>query len=150
MVRVRIIGWTIATAFAAGVAACADFEATVDPSGGLPDVVVPAATFSGQVLPIFEKRCSIGGCHSFASQQAGLVLTAEEAYDEIVNRPSTLRPQQLLVEPGDADDSWLVDMIGPDDSERHGRSRMPLASRQLTPNQIANIVNWINRGAPRD
>jgi len=27
---------------------------------------------------------------------------------------------------------------------------MPLGSGALTPNQIQNIVNWINRGAPED
>lgn len=142
--------WRIAAAFALAIAACADFEATVDPTGGLPDVAVAAPTFSQHVLPIFVERCSIGGCHSLASQQAGLVLTASLAWDRIVGVPSTLRPSDLLVRPGRSDDSWLVAMIGPDDSERHGRSRMPLASAPLTPNQIGNIMRWIDRGAPRD
>ena len=142
--------WGIAAAFAVVVAACADFEATVDPTGGLPDVAVAAPSFSQHVLPILVERCSIGGCHSLASQQAGLVLTAPLAYDRIVGVPSTLRPGELLVNPGESDDSWMVDLIGPDDSRRHGRSRMPLASSPLTPNQIGNIMRWIDRGAPRD
>jgi hypothetical protein len=132
------------------LAACADFEAAVDPTAGLPDVVVQNPSFTADVAPLLERRCAIGGCHSVATAQGGLVLDPSVAHDRIVNRPSRLGGGRLLVRPGRADESWLVDVIAPDDARRQGFSRMPLASQPLTPNQIATIVNWIDRGATRN
>ena len=134
---------------AALAASCADFDAVVDPTGGLPDVAVAEPTLSRDVQPIFTKRCSIGGCHSLASAQAGLVLTEGRSHDALVNVPSRLGTQ-LLVSPGSPDASWLIAMIGPDPARRLGFSRMPLASHPLTTNQIATIAKWIERGAARD
>jgi hypothetical protein len=50
---------------------CANFETPADPAGGAPDELVPNPSFTADVLPIFEKRCSVGGCHSFVTRQAG-------------------------------------------------------------------------------
>jgi len=135
----------------AGVAlACADFDTPLDPTGGAPDVLVATPSFSANVAPIFEKRCSIGGCHSFATRQVGLVLTPEDAYQSLVGVPASLRPSQLRVNPSQPSTSWLVAMIGDDDAARQGFSRMPLASHPLTANQIATIVRWIEQGAQRN
>ncbi len=136
---------------AAGViGACADFDGVVNPTGGLPDVVVAVPLFNRDIVPIFERRCGIGGCHSESAHQAGLVLTPSAAHASLLNRPSQTRLGQILVRPGDADNSWLVIAIRDDDVRRLGLARMPLASGPLTPNQIQTIVNWVNRGAPND
>ena len=135
---------------AAFIAACADFDGVLNPTGGLPDVVVAVPQFSRDIVPIFERRCGIGGCHSDAAHQAGLVLTASAAHAAIVNRPAQTRAGQILVRPGNADNSWLVIAIRDDEARRMGLARMPLASGPLTPNQSQTIVNWINRGAPND
>ncbi len=135
---------------AAMIGACADFEGPLSPAGGLPDVVVAAPQFQRDIVPIFERRCGIGGCHSEATHQAGLVLTPASAHAALLNRPSQTRAGEVLVRPGDAADSWLAIAIGPDEARRLGLSRMPLGSGPLTPNQIQTIVNWINRGAPDD
>jgi hypothetical protein len=129
---------------------CADFEATVDPTGGLPDVEVTNPSFANDIQPIFTKRCSIGGCHSLASAQSQLVLVEGHAYDALVNMPSSLAPGFVRVDPGDAANSWLVRMIEADDAARFNNARMPLGGQPLTPNQIATIVNWIERGALRN
>lgn len=126
---------------------CADFDTPVDPTGGAPDDLVATPSFTSNVVPIFEKRCSLGGCHSLATRQAGLALTAGAAYDALVNAPATLRPPLVRVKPGQPAESWLVAMIGPDDAARHGVSRMPLATQPLTANQIATIIRWIEQGA---
>ena len=146
MTRQRVL-----TMVAAGViGACADFDGVVNPTGGLPDVVVAVPQFSRDIVPIFERRCGIGGCHSDAAHQAGLVLTATAAHAAIVNQPAQTRLGQILVRPGDADNSWLVIAIRDDEARRMGLARMPLASGPLTPNQIQTVVNWVNRGAPND
>ena len=146
----------IAALVAAGIAAvgaalgCADFDTPLDPTGGAPDTLVPMPSFSANVVPIFEQRCSLGGCHSFATRQVGLVLTANEAYASLVGVPSSLRPSVLRVTPSQPNQSWLVTMISADDAARQGHSRMPLASHPLTANQIATIVRWIEQGAQRN
>ena len=129
---------------------CADFESTVDPTGGLPDVEVANPSFANDIQPIFTRRCAIGGCHSVNSARAEMVLTAGHAYDSIVNKPSYLNSVLDRVEPGDAASSWLVRMIEPDDDARLHYSRMPLGGQPLTNNQIATIVNWIENGALRN
>ena len=137
-------------AIAAMPAACADFEAPDDPTFGLPDELVASPSFTGDILPIFERRCATGGCHSTASHQAALVLTAEQAYAQTVNAPAVLRPGMDRVEPGNPDDSWLVRMIEADPARRDDYPRMPLASHPLSENQIANIRRWIELGAPQN
>lgn len=143
-----VLGGAAAIALAA---ACADFTALEDPTFGLPDVVVAQPSFAGDVRPILEKRCAQGGCHTIATSQAGLALAASVAYDELVGVPAVTSGGAFhRVEPGNADDSWLVRRIRPDPAARNGLPRMPLAATPLTPNQIATIVNWIDQGALRN
>jgi hypothetical protein len=129
---------------------CADFETPVDPTGGAPDTLVETPSFSANVAPIFDKRCAVGGCHTIATHQAGLVLEPSEAYQSLVGVSSTLRPSLERVTPGEPTQSWLVTMISADDVARQGVSRMPLATYPLTDNQIATIVRWIEQGALRN
>jgi hypothetical protein len=146
---VRVVGAVLftATTLAWG---CADFESTVDPTGGLPDVEVANPSFATDIQPIFVRRCAMGGCHSVGSARAELVLAAGHAYDSLVNKASFLNPAMDRVEPNRADSSWLVRMIEEDDAARLHYSRMPLGGQPLTDNQIATIVNWIEQGALRN
>lgn len=134
----------------ASLAACADFEGITSSTGGLPDQLLDAPQFARDIRPIFERRCGIGGCHSEATKQASLTLTRDSAYSALVGVPSRLFVGEVLVRPGDANNSWVVVAIRDDAARRRGMARMPLGSGALTPNQIQNIVNWINRGAPND
>ncbi len=129
---------------------CADFESTIDPTGGLPDVEVANPSFATDIQPIFTRRCAIGGCHTVNSLRADLVLSPGHAYDSIVNKPSFLNPALDRIEPGDAASSWLVLMIEEDEDARLHYPRMPLGGQPLTPNQIATIVNWVENGALRN
>ena len=135
---------------AAAFGACADFEGVVAPTGGLPDVVVEVPQFQRDIVPIFERRCGIGGCHSELSHQAGLVLTPASAHAALLNKPAQTRIGEVLVRPGNADNSWLVIAISDNAARRLGLARMPLGSGPLTANQIQTIINWVNRGAPND
>ncbi len=129
---------------------CADFESTVDPTAGLPDVEIANPSFATDIQAIFTRRCAIGGCHSVNSARAELVLVAGHAYDSLVNKRAYLNSALDRVEPGDAANSWLVRMIEDDDVARLHYSRMPLGGQPLTDNQIATIVNWIENGALRN
>ena len=132
------------------IAACADFESPEDPTFGLPDELLANPSFSADIVPILDRRCATGGCHSSASHQAALDLTPEQAHAQTVNASAVLRTGMDRVEPGDPDNSWLVRMIEADPARRDGHPRMPLASTPLTPNQIANIRRWIEQGAAND
>lgn len=126
---------------------CADFTGAIDPTHGLPDLVVENPVFLRDIVPIFERRCAFGGCHSPGSAQAGLVLTRDVAHQMLVGQPSRLRPTEVRVVPSNSASSWLMTMISEEQAPRGGFSRMPLGSSPLTPNQIATIANWIDRGA---
>jgi len=128
---------------------CADFTVTVDPTGGLPDTVVVDPSFQADIQPMFTKRCVQGGCHTYASAQAMLVLQQGYAYDSLVNRPALL-VNLLRVKPGDHQNSWLWRMIIADSTARFGLERMPFEAAPLTPNQILTIVHWIDEGARRN
>ena len=131
--------------------ACADFEGPTDPAAGLPNVVKAAPSFSADIQPIFTNRCAIGGCHSVRSQLGGLVLAAGVAHQNIVNKPSATDPtRQIRVVPGNADTSLVYRVLLADPARRSGLPRMPLALKPLTENQIQNIRNWINTGAPNN
>jgi hypothetical protein len=147
---VKRLSSALAIILAVGASGCADFDTPVDPAGGAPDDLVATPSFSANVVPILEKRCSIGGCHSLATRQAALALTPDAAYDALVGVPSTLRPSVLRVRASQPAQSWLVAMISADDAARQGVSRMPLATQPLTANQIATIVRWIEQGALRN
>jgi hypothetical protein len=130
------------------LAACADFDPPAPVV--LPDEVVADPSLARDVQPIFTARCATAGCHNVATHQGDLVLTPERTYEETVNVPAQLVTTMPLVRPSDADSSWLVRMIEADPERRLHNVRMPLGRPALTPNQIQTIVNWVERGAPRN
>jgi len=130
------------------VLACADFEPNAAPP--LPDSVVAEPSFARDIQPVLAARCATSGCHSVVTHQAGLVLASGHAYDSTVARPSHLVPGEVLVAPGDAENSLLVRVLGDDPARRFNLPRMPLGREPLTERQIANIVTWVTQGAVRN
>jgi hypothetical protein len=144
-----VVGATILCVLALG-GACSDSRTPFNPTSRLPDVAIDDPSFSRDVIPILEKRCSIGGCHSPGTAQGGLVLTPDRAYDDIVGVPARLATGINRVTAGDADNSFLIRVLSSDPEVRLGFVRMPLASAPLTPNQIATIAKWVREGAARN
>lgn len=108
-----------------------------------PDAVKEDPLFSQDIQPVFTNSCAVSNCHN-ASAQAGLVLLQGQAYNNIVNVNSTQDPSKKRVEPGNADNSYLVIKI---EGRQTTGGRMPLGGGALSNTQIQNIKNWINRGA---
>ena len=128
--------------------ACTDFEAPeVTP---LPDVLVTNPTLSNDVQPIFTARCATVSCHNFATHQVGLNLAEGYSYDHTVNVQAVFRPTWKRIVPGDANNSFLVQVLLADPSKHPEISRMPLGRPPLTDNQINTIINWVNQGALRN
>jgi hypothetical protein len=112
--------------------------------------------FSSIQAQIFESTDSAGrraciSCHTNVGRTppAGLMLTHDVAYDQIVNMPSTKKAGAIRVIPGDADNSYLVhkvegltDIVG---------LRMPYSGPPyLTDGQIMILKRWIALGAPNN
>lgn len=113
-------------------------------------------TFSSIQAQIFESSDSAGrractDCHTNVGRNpsAGMMLTHDAAYTQIVNVASARKAGAIRVIPGDPDDSYLIhkveglpDIVG---------VRMPYSGPPyLTDGQILIIKRWIALGAPRN
>lgn len=103
--------------------------------------------FSTQIQPLLTIKCS--GCHSENGQadlaEIVLRLTADVAYDLMVNQPSVQNPSLTLVIPGNSADSLVYQKVV-SDTPPVGE-RMPLFEPNLTQAQTDLIKNWIDQGA---
>ena len=110
-------------------------------------VINPVATavdYSTQIQPIFTSRCT--ECHSGAGAPQGLRLDSANSYANLVGVASREVPSLERVEPGDPDNSYLVQKV---EGTAAVGGRMPLGRTPLTADQIALIRQWISEGAER-
>jgi hypothetical protein len=101
----------------------------------------PTISYASNIQPIFDTSCALAGCHLGAGPAFGLDLSAGASYSATVGVAATQRPKLLLVDPGDADDSYLVRKIegGPDIAG----DMMPVDAPPLEPDEITAIRQWI-------
>jgi len=126
------------------IAGCGS-NSTEPNNGGNGGTVDPDPSFASSIQPILTANCATSGCHdNLNSTGTGLILTADSAYIKLVAVSSTQVPTLDRVDPGDADNSYLVHKI--EGSQSSGQ-RMPLGRTPLTDNQIQLIRNWIDQGA---
>ncbi len=100
------------------------------------------STFGGQVEPIFAAKCAIDACHDSNAMAAGLDLSAEVAYANIVRVPSNQQPDQNLVTPFDVGESYLSAKI-----TGTGEGGMMPLHGMLSRGEIEAIKRWILEGA---
>jgi hypothetical protein len=67
------------------------------------------------------------------------------SYDLLVNQPSVMNPEMMLVDPGDSAASMLFAKISSDNPPVG--DRMPTFSPPLTREELATIRDWIDQGA---
>ena len=115
-----------------------DFEATFT-------ITTPAAvTFDEIQTNVFTPTCATAGCHSGAGAPQGLRLEAGMAFANLVDVPSNEVPTLDRVEPGDPDNSYLVQKI---EGTAAVGARMPLGGQPLSQDLIDDIRQWISDGA---
>ena len=86
---------------------------------------------------------SVGG---FADTQGiDVRLTADVAYDMLIDQPSVQDPSLTLVVADDADASWLFQKISSDNLPVG--IRMPFGAPALPQDDIELIRQWIDQGA---
>ncbi len=131
-----------ATSDPAPVVAAPDDEPVIEEpvDEGTGDVATPVALidYATQIEPIFEATCI--RCHG-ARRQKGQLRLDQGA--EIF----AVEPKWWVVQPGDADDSLLVQLI---ELPRDDLDVMPPEEPLLTADQIALIRAWVDQGAPID
>ncbi|MBJ51907.1 MAG: hypothetical protein CMQ47_09200 [Gammaproteobacteria bacterium] len=110
-------------------------------SGG----VVHSATLSDVQNQVFTASCT--SCHSGSSPSQGLNLSEGAAYGNTVNVPSTEVVSLDLVEPGDADNSYLMQKL---EGTAQSGATMPNGSPMLSTTLRQLVRDWIDAGAQKD
>ncbi len=101
---------------------------------------------------IFDKSCANSACHAAPANSAGLNLTYDRSYEDLVGRepdnPVAAAAGMKLVDPGNPENSFLLTkLIGP--TELAQGSRMPLSAGPLHNGKIEAVRTWIAAGAPQ-
>jgi hypothetical protein len=111
------------------------------PAAGGGSSPVTLSTLSSQ---IFSSRCT--GCHGGSAPSASLNLEANNAFENLVNKPSTEKSGAVRVVPGDPNGSYLVQKLRGDAGIvglRMPRNGPPY----LSDDQINLVIQWIQDGA---
>jgi hypothetical protein len=100
--------------------------------GADPNGPPQAVSFSGDIIPIFSKNCSLSGCHDAAGSQHPS-LVAGQAYNELMN-------------------GGFVNTIAPNTSAVYtlvkGGAMPPSGGMKAA--DVQKILDWIRNGAPNN
>jgi hypothetical protein len=122
-----------------------------NPDGEVRGQIIAAAgpeafTFTEIQTQIFNARCT--GCHSGAAAPQGLNLSAGSSYDLLVDVDSNEVPALKRVDPGNADESYIIRKL--EGAAGIVGGRMPLGGPYLDQDTIDRIRAWIDEGAPEN
>ena len=104
--------------------------------------VTPNVDYDTQIQPIFTAQCA--GCHAATGGSAGLSLASANSWASIVNVGSSQASGLMLVQPGNAAQSYLFQKIN-EATPQAGIRMRPGSAMSLA--QQALIRDWINQGA---
>jgi hypothetical protein len=113
--------------------------------GGTCVCAADPVSFAEVIEPLFADNCTAMGCHGFPVPQAGLDLRAGNSYADMVDVVADQCDGRMLVAPGDAASSYLVDKLRGVDL--CSGTQMPKAGESLPAADIAAIEAWICHGA---
>jgi hypothetical protein len=108
--------------------------------GGDPPI---EATLDSIQENVFSAICT--NCHVGAGAPQGLRLEEGMSHAMLVNVPSAEVPSLLRVDPGNPDDSYLIQKL---EGTATVGARMPLGGPFLSDDEMAAIRQWIADGAP--
>ncbi|MCK9426375.1 MAG: hypothetical protein M0Q21_10085 [Ignavibacteriaceae bacterium] len=142
-IKKKIFGFSFVLFLLISLVGC---KVIVEPeaSNSLPDN--SAATFSTIQKEVFNVSCALSGCHSGTDAAAGMDLSADKAFNNLVNVSSTSNTNFVRVQPGNSANSFIIKRL-----RNTGESSgiMP-PSGKLSENAIQLVENWINNGAKND
>jgi hypothetical protein len=117
--------------------------APVDTAATQPEETAAPWSMAADVQPIFDRRCA-DGCHVGG---VAVGLTADLAYAELVNVPSTQAPLFDRVEPGRSDLSYVIYKLRGTHRELGGMGDQMPREGEIDAWEIERIVEWIDGGA---
>ena len=100
------------------------------------------ATFEQIENEIVKVSCAFGSCHAVGA--GGIVLNGEDDYDRLVNQPSYAMPDQILVVPGDVENSYFFHKLVTGNNI-DGDIMAP--NQGISNYQEALLRSWISEGA---
>lgn len=122
-----IVAWVEAGAPEAGSAGDATAQADAEQTSVTPETV----SFQEHVLPLMEKYCA--ECHGDDNPEEGLVLTS---YNDIMLGSI----YGSVIKPNDVEGSYLIELVE--------SGQMPKRGDDLTSDEVATLVAWVEAGAP--
>lgn len=132
----KTLAWMITVLFLFTIFGCGKEKCPTEPSSD--------PSLASDIQPIFMAKCAIASCHD-AFAQAGLDISKDKAYDNLVDVPSTNDPSKIRVVRNNADSSYpFINIAG---QPADGTTRMPIGGNPLPDNEIQLIQNWIDQGA---
>jgi hypothetical protein len=139
----RLRPWLLGSLFALS---CAGSGEGLDKNGRPVGVGGPnnPTSFSALQQDVFTSICT--KCHIGAGAPQGLQLDEANAYLALVDRSSIEVPDFPRAKPYEPANSYIIIKISPSDPRRLGE-RMPRNGPYLDDDVIANIQEWIKRGA---
>tara|TARA_R110002124_G_scaffold252177_4_gene417436 strand:+ start:228 stop:626 length:399 start_codon:yes stop_codon:yes gene_type:complete len=105
----------------------------------VPEIPDEPISYASQIQPIFNTTCGGSSCHTNGGSANGVNL---DSYQSAINSTG-LSYGTLVIIPGNADESPLVDKLG---ANPEFGSRMPL-SGSISSSDVGKIIAWINQGA---
>ena len=140
---------TILAMFAAGCGGGSGGGGSVSPPPPPPPPPSPpfGANFSEIQSNVFTPTCAVSGCHTGAGAPQGLRLDETTSYALLVNVASTQNGTLLRVDPGDPDNSYLIQKL---EGNASVGGQMPLDRTPLAQATIDVIRQWITDGAIDD
>ncbi len=136
-----------AAAMAAALGACGDADPTAlsEEMPAVERTIKQAPSFAMDIQEIIVRTgCGDGGCHGSGQGSLFLGADVEANYRALVNVSAVTETQFLLVEPFDAENSYVIMRF--EDRQAEGLPRMPVGP-PLDSIDLANWRNWIDQGA---
>ena len=136
---------TMAAVLALFMPACA---ASDDQGGaGMNGAVDPSASFEASVLPLINAACNCHQTEPFL--MAPFSLKPAEAYDNLVDHPSSQLTTMAFVKPGSLNESYLWHKVSGTHLEVGGQGMIMPYTVPLTDAELDVFERWIAAGAPR-
>ncbi len=102
-------------------------------------------SYAADVEPVVLEKCA--GCHTVEKPKNPLALDKGTGYGHLVERPSKLEPDKVLVVPGDPDASYLWQKLMHTTKEGKGMPRTMFGAKKLPEEELELFRRWIETGA---
>lgn len=95
-----------------------------------------------EVAALFERTCARAGCHAAPVPQMNLDLSQPQFYASLVGEASMEKPEELRVDPGNPESSYLMKKL-------RGEPgivglQMPMIGDKLTEEEMDLVASWIS------